>query len=60
MDGDSFLIDAFQKEEEILINALNIFKVTSIDLTSAVRKISLSYGAIFPLLRKTADRLSPA
>jgi len=51
--------NAFQKEEEVLINALNVFEVTGIDISSAVRKISLKYGAIFPLMKKKSDNLSP-
>lgn len=49
---------AFQKEEEILINALNIFQVTAIDFKSATRKITLKYGAILPLLRAKSKELS--
>lgn len=51
---------AFQKEEEILINALNIFQVTAIDLNSATRKITLKYGAILPLLKTKSKELNPS
>jgi hypothetical protein len=43
----------------VLINALNVFQVTAIDLQSAVRTITLQYGAILPLLRAHSDTLSP-
>ena len=42
-----------------MINALNVFQVTGIDFTtSAIRKITLKYGAILPLLRMKSDQLS--
>ena len=50
---------AFQKEEEVLINALNVFQVTEIDCVSATRKITMKYGAILPLLRSRATELNP-
>lgn len=43
--------EAFKNEEEILFNALNVFRVVSLDLTSATRKITLQYGAMLSLLR---------
>lgn len=51
--------EAYTNEQEVLFNALNIFKVIEIDLTSAVRKITLRYGAIFDLLRSRPEDLSP-
>jgi hypothetical protein len=51
--------EAFKNEQEVLFNALNVFKVIELDLTSAVRKITLRYGAIFDLLRAKPENLSP-
>lgn len=42
----------------MLINALNVFKVTAIDVKSATRKITIQYGAILPLLRTKDKELS--
>ena len=36
-----------------------MFKVIALDLTSAIRKITLQYGAIFNLLRANPDSLAP-
>jgi hypothetical protein len=49
---------AFQKEQEVLINALNVFQVTEIDFTHIPRTVTLNYGAILPLLRAKSNRLS--
>jgi hypothetical protein len=38
---------------------LNVFKVISLDLTSAIRKITLKYGAALDLLRAKASDLPP-
>lgn len=43
----------------MLFNALNVFKITALDLNSAVRKITLKYGGILDLLRSKYDDLSP-
>lgn len=50
---------AFEKEEEVLINALNVFQVVAIDVVSATRKITMKYGGILPLLRAKSSDLSP-
>ena len=42
---------AFEAEEEVLFNALNVYQVVHLDLESAVRKITLKYGAVVDLLR---------
>ena len=44
--------ELFVKEEEILFNALNIYKVTAIERKGPYIYISLEYGAIFDLLQK--------
>jgi hypothetical protein len=42
---------AFASEEEVLFNALNVYRVVNLDLGSAVRKITLQYGGIVDLMR---------
>lgn len=49
----------FVKEEEILFNALNIFKVRSIERKGPYIYIHLEYGAIFDLLSKPKHLLTP-
>lgn len=51
--------EAYKNEQEVLFNALNVFRVVEVDLSSAVRKITLQYGAIFELLRAKPEDLSP-
>ncbi len=50
---------AYKNEQEVLFNALNVFRVIELDLSSAVRKITLRYGAIFDLLRAKPEDLPP-
>ena len=42
----------FQKEQEILFNALNVYKVKSIEKQGNFHEIHLEYGAIFDLIKK--------
>lgn len=48
----------FVKEEEILFNALNIYKVTAVEHKEPYIYINLEYGAIFDLLLKPKETLS--
>ena len=50
---------AFVKEEEVLFNALNIYKVRTIERKGPYIYIHLEYGAIFDLLGKSKEKLTP-
>ena len=50
-----------EEEEEVLFNALNVFKVMSIrkDKKNGLTLIDLEYGVIFDLLNKKKRELTP-
>ena len=50
---------AFEKEEEILFNALNIYKISKVERKGPYIYIHLEYGAIFNLLGKPKEMLTP-